>query len=144
MKTQEFLQKIDESQVVAAIAEAEKRTSGEVRVYVSSRRRDDAMAAAQKRFEKLGMTKTVERNAVLIFIAPLTQKFAIIGDRGIHQKCGDPFWQEVSAHFSAGLKSGCITEALVSTIGKIGDLLAAHFPRADDDRNELPNRIERD
>jgi uncharacterized membrane protein len=141
MKTEDFLQQIDDKKIVAAIIETEKRTSGEIRVYVSSRKRTDALAAAQRRFNKLGMTKTAERNAVLVFIAPRTRKFAVIGDIGVHAKCGDAFWKEVTAQLSADLKSGSTTEALIAAIRKIGGLLAAHFPPKPGDKNELPNDI---
>jgi uncharacterized membrane protein len=142
MHHKEFIRQLDEEKIVAAIAEAETRTSGEIRVYVSHRKIDDALARAQRRFVKLGMTKTAERNAVLIYFAPRVRQFAIIGDTGVHEKCGDIFWTEVTAQLSADLKSGPATEALVAAIRKIGDLLAAHFPPSPGDKNELPNQIE--
>jgi uncharacterized membrane protein len=144
MHHKDFLKQLDEEKIVAAIAEAETRTSGEIRVYVSHRKIDDALARAQKRFVKLGMTKTAARNAVLIYFAPRVRQFAIIGDTGVHEKCGDIFWTEVTAQLSADLKSGPATEALIAAIRKIGGLLAAHFPHKPGDKNELPNQIEHD
>ncbi len=143
MKPDEFLDQLDDARIVAAIGEAERQSSGEIRVYVSHKRREDALAAAQLRFLKLGMNQTRQRNAVLIYFAPLIQQFAIVGDAGIHQKCGADFWRESSAAMSAQLKQGSFTEAIVDAIRKIGALLAQHFPRDPDDRNELPNEVER-
>ena len=141
MKAKEFISQLDEARIVAAIVEAEKQTSGEIRVYVSHRAHANALAFARRRFHQLGMTKTRQRNAVLLYLAPRTRQFAIIGDDGVHEKCGDAFWQEVSADLSAGMRQGDFTAAILQTIQKIGALLAAHFPPAPGDQNELPNAI---
>ena len=77
------------------------------------------------------------------FFAPRTQQFAIVGDTGIHEKCGQPFWEEISALLSARFKEGQFTEALVAAVAKVGEVLARHFPRRPDDQNELPNQIVR-
>ena len=144
MKAKEFVSQLDEARIVSAIAEAERKSSGEIRVYVSHRKRTDPLAFAQKRFLELGMTKTRHRNAVLIYLVPRTRQFAVIGDVGIHQQCGDAFWREVSAGMSDLLKEGRLTEAILGAIRKVGDVLATHFPRDPDDQDELPDGIVRD
>ncbi|MGB8355184.1 MAG: TPM domain-containing protein [Chthoniobacteraceae bacterium] len=144
MHHKEFLDKIDDAKVVAAIAEAERRTSGEIRIWVSHRKISDALGTAQKRFLKLGMDKTPERNAVMLYIAPRSQVFAVVGDSGVHEKCGDAFWTEVTSQLSADLKKESITAALVNAVGKVGDLLAAHFPPGAGGGDKLPNDILRD
>jgi uncharacterized membrane protein len=144
MKPQEFISKLDEARLLKAVEDAEKKSSGEVRVFISHKKIQDPLSAAQKHFEKLGMTRTKARNGVLIFIAPLTHKFAIIGDTGIHEKCGDEFWKRLSAGMMERLKRAEWTEALVEAIERVGETLGQHFPREPGDINELPNRIERD
>ena len=136
MKVENFLSEVEHHRLVEAIGEAEKRTSGEIRVWVSHRKIKDALAAAQKRFLREGMHQTAERNAVLVYIAPRTQVFAVIGDAGVHEKCGDEFWQEVTTRLSADLKKESITQAIINAVCKIGDLLAAHFPPKPGDRTE--------
>lgn len=143
MHHKEFIRQIDDGKIIAAITEAEKHTSGEIRVYVSHRKRTDALAAAQQRFLKLGMAKTADRNAVLIYLVPRTRLFAVIGDTGVHAKCGDAFWTQVTAQLSTDLKAGSATGALVVAVQKIGGLLAEHFPVRPGGKNELPDRIER-
>ncbi len=88
------------------------------------------------------MTQTRERNAVLIFVAPRAQKFAVIGDRGVHEKCGEPFWQALTQAMRAHFQAQNFTDAIVHAIREAGSLLAQHFPRRPDDRNELPNAVE--
>ena len=133
---------IDHAKVVAAIAAAESRTSGEIRILVAREKAEEPVLAAEKHFERLGMTQTVERNGVLIFLAPRSHTFAIVGDTAIHEKCGNAFWQELAASMEAQFKRGEFTEGLVNGVQRAGELLAVNFPRRPDDRNELPNQVE--
>ena len=144
MKTSEFRERLHDDQIVAAIREAELKTSGEIRVFVSHKTVDDAVTAAQAQFIRLGMTATRERNGVLIFVAPRSHKFAVIGDEGVHKRCGDEFWRQLADEMSGHFKSARFTEGLVLGIRKAGDLLAKQFPRQPDDKNELPDRVEHD
>lgn len=136
------LPKIDHARVIAAIAVAEQRTSGEIRVVIARHKAADPVAAAQRHFERLGMTHTKLRNGVLIYLAPRSHTFAVIGDTAVHEKCGDAFWRLLTATMALHFKRGEFTDGLMHGIEKAGALLAEHFPRPPDDRNELPNRIE--
>ena len=70
MKPKAFLSQLEHGRIVEAIRAAEGRSRGEVRVHVSGQKVDDAQAAARAQFEALGMTRTAERNGVLIYVAP--------------------------------------------------------------------------
>jgi uncharacterized membrane protein len=142
METKSFLKRLEHDRIARAISNAESRTSGEIRVYVQHGKLGDVVLAAQKQFEKLGMTATRERNAVLIFVAPRAQKFAVIGDRAVHEKCGLPFWQALTQAMRTHFQAQNFTDAVVHGIREAGSLLAQHFPRRPDDLNELPNTIE--
>ncbi|MDB6173385.1 MAG: hypothetical protein JWL59_2696 [Chthoniobacteraceae bacterium] len=144
MKPSEFLDCLDDKAITDAIAEAESRTSGQIRVYVSERLTDNAQERAKCRFDKLGMRETRDRNAILLYFAPRIQRFAVVGDSGIHSKCGQPFWEELAAQIQADLRTGKFHEALLGAIVRCGELLARHFPRREDGTNELPNEILRD
>jgi uncharacterized membrane protein len=146
MKPRDFIQKLDETKVVRAIQAAERKTSGEIRVFVTNRKlgSDNALKRAAARFEKLGMTATRERNAVLLYFVPRANQFAIVGDAGIHQKCGEAFWKDLASGIHNKLLQGRFTEAIVEAIEETGGILARYFPRRPDDRNELPNRVGRD
>ena len=140
MKTQEFLKRLDHERISGAIAAAEKTTSGEIRVFIDcGALAGEPLAAAEKKFIELGMQKTAERNAILIFVAPEAQKFAVVGDEGVHQKCGVEFWQQLVDAMRAHFKREEFTDALVEAIESAGQLLAQYFPRKHDDRNELPD-----
>ncbi|MGV3773755.1 MAG: TPM domain-containing protein [Verrucomicrobiales bacterium] len=144
MQTEEFLARIDDDKMTAAIETAEQNTSGEIRVFITRNKVEDAMEVARKEFEKLGMQHTAERNAVLIFVAPKSQTFAILGDSGIHAKCGERFWEEISAIMSGHFREGRYTEGLVAGILQAGQALSQYFPYQESDKNELPNTIVRD
>ena len=144
MKHNAFLQALREAEVVAAIQQAEQKTSGEIRVFVSRKPIETPVMAAQAAFVRLGMTKTRERNGVLIFVAPRTHKFAVIGDEAVHVRCGDEFWRRLADEMTGHFKKGEFTEGLVHGVRKAGELLAQHFPHRPDDRNELPDRVARD
>ena len=90
------------------------------------------------------MQKTRERNAVLIFVAPRTHKFAVVGDVGVHTRCGEQFWNEMAAEISGHFRQSGFTRGLVHGIKKAGDLLAQHFPRRPDDQNELSDDVAHD
>lgn len=144
MKTTEFLDQLERNSIVSAIQEAERKSSGQIRVFISRREPEEAVAAAKQRFLKLGMEKTQERNAVLIYVAPRVHKFAIIGDSAIHARCGDDFWREVSESMSGHFRNGKFTQGILHGIHRAGELLAMHFPRTSEHRNELPDEVEHD
>ncbi|HEV8542761.1 MAG TPA: TPM domain-containing protein [Verrucomicrobiae bacterium] len=144
MQAKDFLDALDDDVVVKAIADAEKRTSGEIRVFVTHKPVKDAVLAARQHFLELGMTKTEARNGVLIFFAPKSRSFAVIGDKGVHEKCGQHFWEHVTGKMTPLLKEGKFAEAVVLAVKEIGEVLAKEFPWKAGDRNELPNQVARD
>ena len=108
---------------------------------VSHKPAPDPVMTAQQAFLRLGMDRTKHRNAVLIFVAPRSQTFAVIGDEAVHAKCGDEFWRELAGAMTSQFKRGEFTEGLLHGITRAGDLLAAHFPSGPDDANELPDDV---
>jgi uncharacterized membrane protein len=136
--------KFDSDRIVAAIADAEKKSSGEIRVHVTRRVPENLEERAMRRFHLLGMSKTTEQNGVLIYIAPRTRQFRILGDTAIHEKCGASFWTEVAAAMEASFRKGDFTEGVVRGVERIGEVLGRHFPRKSGDRNELSNAIDQE
>ena len=144
MKTKAFLNQLRHDEIVAAIRAAEQNTSGEIRVFISRKPVDDPVVAAQAQFERLGLTRTRERNGVLIFVAPAARKFAVIGDEAVHRRCGTGFWTELAAEMTGHFQHSDFTRGIVHAVGKAGQLLAQHFPRRLDDLDELSDEAEHD
>jgi uncharacterized membrane protein len=142
MRTHRFLRELEHDRIGNAIKAAEAKSSGQIRVFLQRGHfEEDALARAQKKFIQLGMQKTRERNAVLIFVAPRAQKFAVIGDEGVHQRCGEQFWQELVSRMRDHFLREEFTEALVEAIEAAGALLAKHFPKTGGSSNELPDDV---
>ena len=143
-KHRKFLSNVDHDAVVGAIAAAEKQSSGQIRLFITHKRVDDPVAAAERHFHRLGLTDTHHRNAIFLFISPASRKFAVLGDEGIHDKAGDEAWRGISAALEGHFRQGEFTAGLIAAIHRAGDLLALHYPPTPESANELPDDIETD
>ena len=131
-----------EQELIAnTIAEAEKATSGEIRVAVEKHCKGSAFDRATEYFAELGMDKTAMHNGVLIYLDHEDHKFAIIGDRGIDSVVPDDFWETTQVAMKAHFLSGNLAEGIVAGIALAGEKLALYFPYQNGDVNELPNEI---
>ena len=142
---EDFFSHLDESAVVEAIRHAEARSRGEIRVHITKDPVDDVMAAAARAFEKLGMTRTDERNGVLVFVAYGARRFAVIGDSGVTSKTGAAPLEALAGAMGEAFRAGRFTDGLIAAVRGAGDLLETHFPRVEgrSDRDELSNEISR-
>ena len=91
MKLDEFISPQERTLLVNAIKEAEKMTSGEIRVHIEPNCGKNVIARAIKVFKKLKMNKTALRNGVLIYVAYESKQFSIIGDKGINEVVPEGF-----------------------------------------------------
>ena len=144
MRPHTFLNQLRHEDIVAAIRQAELSTSGEIRVFISHKPVTDPLPVAQACFLKLGMERTRQRNGVLIFVAPRSHKFAVIGDAGVHAHCGDVFWRELTDVMAGYFRKSEFTSGIVQGIRKAGQLLTQHFPVRPGDQNELPDDVAHD
>ncbi len=141
MKASSFFSKEQQAQILASVREAEKETSGEIRVHIETYLTGDVLDRAAWVFKKLGMHKTADRNGVLFYLAVNDKKFAIIGDAGINAKVHAGFWDDISELLKKNFKEGKFTEGLSEGILLAGKHLKIHFPYRKDDVNELPDEI---
>lgn len=143
-KKKPLLSPAEQEQVVACIREAESRTTGELRVFVESKcKKADAMDRAVELFEKLGMTATEKRNAVLVYLATEDRKYAIAGDKEIYEMAGGAaFWQAAAEKLKGHLQVGEVATGLANCVKELGNAMATHFPYDPTiTRNELPDEI---
>lgn len=141
MKAAGFFTADDRKALHDAVHAAEKVTSGEIRLYIEDECKDDVMDRAAFIFASLQMHKTKQRNGVLIYLAVVRHKFAIIGDAGIHAVVGQDFWNSAKETMQQHFTEGRITAGLVAGITEAGQVLKTHFPYQGGDRNELPDDI---
>ena len=132
----------DEKQVIAnAIKNAELNTSGEIRVHIEPKCKEDVLDHAAFIFEKLEMHKTENRNGILFYLSLDDHKFAVIGDVGINQKVGDEFWETIKNEMIPLFKEDKMVAGLAMGIEKSGIELKKYFPYQSDDKNELDDEI---
>lgn len=133
---------LDQVQDIAnAIAAAETRTSGEIRVRIEKKCKGDQLKRAAYWFDKMGMNKTEDRNGILIYLAVGSRVFAIFGDQGIHEKVTQSFWDEISRNMELKFKTEQFTEGIIEVIQRIGEKLQKYFPVKADNKNELSNEV---
>jgi uncharacterized membrane protein len=141
-KTDYFFSEEEKTKIVQAIRDQERRTSGEIRVFVESRCRFvDPVDRAIEVFTGLDMEKTEHRNGVIIYIAYKDHQLAVFGDDGIHQKLGTEFWQTEVSKMLKDFNSEHFADGIINIIDDIGNALFTHFPYDRSDKNELPDDI---
>lgn len=139
-----FLSQAEQEQVMAAVAAAERRTSGEIRVFVERRLPlwiRDPYRRARRVFARLGMHATAERNGVLVYLATVSHRFAIVGDEELHRHVGDGFWRETAQGMAAHFAADRFGDGLAEAVARVGERLAERFPRRAGDVNELSDEI---
>ncbi len=136
-----FLTALEREEVMRAVAQFEASTSGEIRVHLTEHSGGDPTRAAVQAFERLGMTRTRERNGVLILVSVRDHGVAVIGDTGIHQQVPDGFWSDVVRAIELHFAEGRFAGGLVSGIAIAGSKLAELFPPRPGDVNELPDSL---
>ena len=142
-KTEDFLTKEEEQEIVQAIVVAENNTSGEIRVHIEEHSEKLPLDRAQEVFFKLKMDKTKDRNGVLFYVCVADKKFAIIGDEGINNVVDTNFWNSTKEVVIANFKEKNFKKGLVDGILKAGEQLKSYFPFQSDDVDELSNEISR-
>ncbi|MBW8324514.1 MAG: TPM domain-containing protein [Prolixibacteraceae bacterium] len=141
MSVENFFSKEEKKQITDAIAEAEKNTSGEIRLHMEGHCAIDVLDRAAYVFGKLKMHETAERNGVLFYLAVHDHKFAILGDAGINQVVPVNFWDEIKVTMLALFKQGKFADGLSQGILMAGEQLKANFPFRKEDVNELSDEI---
>jgi uncharacterized membrane protein len=135
----------DQVRIVDAIRAAERRTSGELKVHLEERCAErDPHVRAQHLFDRLGLHRTRDRNAVLIYVATRDRRFALLGDVGIGEPPSAPFWADAQARMAIAFRRGALGEGIVAAIASIGDQLQRRFPAEAGRRNQIENDISTD
>jgi uncharacterized membrane protein len=132
-----------QQRIVDAIRQAEKATSGEIRVHVEPNcSTADPVQRAIDVFAQLGMHQTKARNGVLFYLAHVDRKFAVLGDQGIDAKVPAGFWESTKELLRGYFAKGEYAEGLSEGIERAGQQLRQYFPYDGvTDTNELADDI---
>jgi uncharacterized membrane protein len=131
----------EHQQILASIREAEKETSGEIRLFIEKHCKGDVLDRAAFLFRELNMHKTELRNGVLFYLALASHKFAVIGDAGINARVPADFWTAIKDNMQQHFAAGRFVAGLLEGIARSGEALKEYFPYASGDKNELSNDI---
>ena len=136
-----FLSDDDLARVTSKIAGAEKMTSAEIKLVIAEKCRTDIRRKALRTFKKYKLDKTARRNGVLILVVASKRQLLLYGDRGIHEKVGQHFWDEARDAMLYQFKNEKFGDGLSTGIHLIGEKLADIFPYEPDDENEISNDV---
>lgn len=140
-KVEDFLTTAEEQDIIDAIREAEKSTSGEIRIHIENDSELDAFDRAMDVFHYLKMDNTKLQNGVLIYVSVTAKTFVIYGDKGINDVVPNGFWDSTKDVMQSHFKVGQFKQGLIEGVLKAGEQLEKHFPWIHGDANELPNEI---
>ena len=141
LRARTFLTKEERHSIESAIAQAEHRTSGEIRIHIETNCPSEPKERALRTFHLLRMNKTANRNGVLIYVACNSRDVAVIGDKGINNAVPVGFWKDVIALITSCFSEGKYADGLKSAVSLIGEKLSEFFPYMKDDVNELSDEI---
>lgn len=140
--SKDFFSAEQKKTIVRAIAEAEDMTSGEIRVHIEPKcKNEDVLQRATEMFYQLGMDKTAAANGVLIYIAYEDHRFAIIGDKGINSVVPATFWDGTKEVMKGHFERGEFLEGILFAVRESGFHLKQYFPISEHDKNELSDEI---
>ena len=142
-KKKNFFTAEEQQLIIEAIQNAERMTSGEVRVFVESKcSYMDAIDRAAELFFQLEMQKTYDRNAVLLYVAMKDRQLAVFGDEGIHKRVGNEYWSTEVKKMISNFNRENYAAGIAEVVKDIGVALTKNFPfNNDTDKNELPDDI---
>ena len=122
------------------IAQFEQQTSCEVRIHLETLNDADLLDRAAFVFDHLGMRKTQQRNAILIYIQITPSKLALLGDSGLHFVSQET-WETWTAQLSHSFKECSFESGIRQVLEMIVQEVKGNFPYQLDDINELSNQI---
>ncbi|MAE63429.1 MAG: hypothetical protein CMJ18_04085 [Phycisphaeraceae bacterium] len=131
----------ESAELAAVVRDAEARTSAEIRVVITRHCWGDLRAKGQRLFRRHGLDATAGRNAVMILLVAANREVLVYGDNAIHERVGPRFWVEVKDLMVERFSTGDVVGGLREGVLRVGERLVEHFPRADEDVNELDDGV---
>ena len=97
--------------------------------------------AAVRHFKVGAESRTHGRTGVMLYLSMQEHRAEIVADSAIAELVPAEVWGEAMADMLAEVRKGCLAEGIAAGVRDVGKVLSPHFPRADDDVNELPDRL---
>jgi uncharacterized membrane protein len=142
MKARHFLSELEHARIHGAVRDAETGTSGDIVVFITHKAVPEALAAAQEVFTRRHLQKAIDDNSLLIFLAPKSQTFAVVGGKALHARVGQAWWDDLAKLLHHHFRVGAYTDGLVEAIEKAGEALKRYFPVGKVDRKGQSDIVE--
>jgi uncharacterized membrane protein YgcG len=130
--------------IETAISAGERTHRGQVCVAIEAAlpatRVMKRLSPRERALEVFGLLRvwdTEENCGVLVYLLLADRDVEIVADRGIHRAVGDEAWQAICQRMEAAFRAGNYVDGVVQGVGELSAVLARHFPRTGDGRNEL-------
>jgi len=140
-KAAQLLNIVEENWVIDAIREAEKHTTGEIKVHIENYCYCEVKNRAAELFAELHMHETHFRNGVLVYIAAKDRHFAVLGDIKINEQTNEGYWLQQTQLLAQYFKQREYYEGIAKVIKNVGNVLNTHFPAQANNPNELPDNV---
>jgi len=85
--------------------------------------------------------KTMGRTGILLFLSLGEHRADIVADEAIAAKVAPAVWGDAMAALIERVRAGKPGEGMAEAVRQMGVVLAEHFPKGDDNPNELPDRL---
>ncbi|AYJ88026.1 hypothetical protein D3Y57_14530 [Sphingomonas paeninsulae] len=85
--------------------------------------------------------RTAGHTGILIYLSLGEHMAEIVADQAVHSVVPDTEWGDAMAALIREVREGRIADGMIAAIGQVGTILSSHLPRADDDVDELPDRL---
>lgn len=128
MKIRTFLDAVEHEKIHKAIQAAEQGTAARIVIYVSHHNLMEPLASAHPIFKKLRLETADEKAGLLIFIAPKSHRFAVLGGTAIHEKLGQEWLEHLVGVIAGHFKGKRYTEGLLAALTEAGQTFKKHFP----------------
>jgi uncharacterized membrane protein len=139
------------AKIERAVAAVERTTSAEIAVFVREWSSHPALflvgdmnrrvrRKAETLFIRNGLDRTAGRNAIMLYVSLREHVAVVLGDSAINARVDERTWRAVVALLADAAKQGRLVDGICQAVDACGAVLAEHFPRRPDDRNEITNQ----
>ena len=85
--------------------------------------------------------RTIGRTGILIYLSMGEHRAEIVADEAITGVTTPETWGEAMAALLVEVKAGRPGDGIVAAVQRVGAVLAEHFPKSSEDRNEIPDKL---
>lgn len=86
-------------------------------------------------------SKTVGKTGILIYLSMAEHRAEIVADAAITELVGVEKWGDAMAALIRNTKAGAPGQGIAEAVEQIGIILTQHFPKTDNNPNELPDKL---